>query len=90
MKDGTFRDVTAEVGLDKVFMPMGANFGDIDNDGYLDIYLGTGNPSYGSLIPNVLLRNHDGKLFADVTASSGYRRVAQGTRNRFCRSQQRW
>jgi FG-GAP-like repeat/ASPIC and UnbV/PPIC-type PPIASE domain len=71
MKDGTFRDVTAEVGLDKVFMPMGANFGDIDNDGFLDIYLGTGNPSYGSLIPNVLLRNHDGKYFSDVTASSG-------------------
>jgi hypothetical protein len=71
MKDGTFKDVTAEVGLDKVFMPMGANFGDIDNDGFLDIYLGTGNPSYGSLVPNVLLRNHDGKYFVDVTASSG-------------------
>ena len=26
-------------GLDKVFMPMGANFGDIDNDGDLDILL---------------------------------------------------
>jgi tetratricopeptide (TPR) repeat protein len=33
--NGTFRDVTKEVGLDKVYMPMGANFGDIDNDGYL-------------------------------------------------------
>ena len=71
MKNGTFKDVTTEVGLDKVFMPMGANFGDIDNDGFLDIYLGTGNPSYGSLVPNVLLRNHDGKYFVDVTASSG-------------------
>jgi tetratricopeptide (TPR) repeat protein len=71
MHDGTFKDVTAEVGLDKVFMPMGANFGDIDNDGFLDIYLGTGNPSYGSLVPSVLLRNHDGKYFVDVTASSG-------------------
>ncbi|RPH56541.1 MAG: hypothetical protein EHM89_15295, partial [Acidobacteria bacterium] len=30
--DGTFRDVASEVGLDKVFMPMGANFGDVDND----------------------------------------------------------
>jgi tetratricopeptide (TPR) repeat protein len=78
MKDGTFRDVTAEVGLDKVFMPMGANFGDIDNDGFLDIYLGTGNPSYASLIPNVLLRNHDGKYFVDVTASSGTGELHKG------------
>jgi len=69
--DGTFRDVTLEVGLDKVFMPMGANFGDIDNDGFLDIYLGTGNPSYGSLVPNVLLRNKGGESFVDVTNSSG-------------------
>ena len=78
MKDGTFRDVTTEVGLDKVFMPMGANFGDIDNDGFLDIYMGTGNPSYGSLVPNVLLRNHDGKYFVDVTASSGTGELHKG------------
>ena len=78
MKDGTFRDVTKEVGLDKVFMPMGANFGDIDNDGYLDIYLGTGNPSYASLLPNVMLRNQDGKFFTDVTASSGTGELHKG------------
>jgi len=76
--DGTFRDVTKEVGLDKVFMPMGANFGDIDNDGYLDIYLGTGGPSYGALVPNVLLRNADGKYFTDVTASSGTGELHKG------------
>ena len=34
MRNGTFRDVTEEVGLNRVFMPMGSNFGDIDNDGY--------------------------------------------------------
>jgi tetratricopeptide (TPR) repeat protein len=78
MKDGTFLDVTKEVGLDKVFMPMGGNFGDIDNDGFLDIYLGTGNPSYGSLVPNVLLRNHDGKYFVDITASSGTGELHKG------------
>jgi hypothetical protein len=68
---GTFRDVTRAVGLDKVFMPMGANFGDIDNDGFLDLYLGTGNPSYASLVPSVLLRNRGGTAFADITDSSG-------------------
>lgn len=69
--NGTFRDVTKEVGLDKAYMPMGANFGDIDNDGFLDIFLGTGNPSYVSLKPSVLLHNKDGKSFVDVTTSSG-------------------
>jgi len=75
---GSFRDVTADVGLDKVFMPMGANFGDLDNDGFLDIHLGTGNPSYASLLPNVLLRNKDGKSFVDVTASSGTGELHKG------------
>ena len=78
LRDGSFRDVTTEVGLDKVYMPMGANFGDIDNDGFLDIYLGTGNPSYASLLPNVLLRNKDGKSFVDVTASSGTGELHKG------------
>jgi tetratricopeptide (TPR) repeat protein len=76
--NGKFRDVTSEVGLDRVFMPMGANFGDIDNDGFLDIYLGTGNPSYASMLPNVLLHNKDGKFFTDVTASSGTGELHKG------------
>ncbi len=76
--NGTFRDVTAEVGLDKVVMAMGANFGDIDNDGFLDVYLGTGNPSYASLLPNVLLHNKEGKFFTDVTASSGTGELHKG------------
>ncbi|HXE35975.1 MAG TPA: FG-GAP-like repeat-containing protein [Verrucomicrobiae bacterium] len=71
MKDGTFKDVTAEVGLDKINVPMGANFGDVDNDGFLDIFLATGGPEYGALIPKMLLRNDEGKSFVDITASSG-------------------
>jgi hypothetical protein len=76
--NGTFHDVTAEVGLDRVFMPMGANFGDIDNDGFLDIYLGTGNPSYASMLPNVMLHNKEGKFFTDVTTSSGTGELHKG------------
>jgi len=76
--DGTFRDVTADVGLDRVFMAMGSNFGDIDNDGFLDIYLGTGNPSYASMLPNVMLHNKEGKFFTDVTASSGTGELHKG------------
>jgi tetratricopeptide (TPR) repeat protein len=76
--NGTFRDVTVEAGLDKVFMPMGANFGDIDNDGFLDVYLGMGTPSFGSMAPHVLLRNKDGKAFVDVTAASGTGELHKG------------
>ena len=45
---GRFREVGAELGLVEPSLPMGANFGDLDNDGYPDIYLGTGTPSYES------------------------------------------
>jgi len=78
MGNGAFRDVTVQTGLDKVFMPMGANFGDVDNDGYLDMYLGTGDPSYSSLVPNVLLHNKEGKSFVDITASSGTGELHKG------------
>ena len=76
--DGSFQDVTRPTGLDKVLMVMGANFGDIDNDGFLDIYLGTGNPSYGSLVPSLLLRNKGGQSFVDVTAASGTGELHKG------------
>jgi hypothetical protein len=49
---------------------MGSNFGDINNDGWLDMYLATGNPSYRSLVPNKLFVNLGGKKFADATNSS--------------------
>ncbi len=78
MKDGTFRDVTAETGLDRVFLPMGSNFGDIDNDGYPDIYLGMGTPSFATVFPNTLLHNQEGKRFVDITESSGTGAVSKG------------
>ena len=68
--NGTFEDVSANVGLNKIAFAMGANFGDIDNDGYLDFYLGTGNPKFKSLIPNKLFKNINGTKFLDVTTSS--------------------
>ena len=77
-RNGRFLDVTGAAGLNKALMPMGANFGDIDNDGFLDIYLGTGSPSYVSLVPSMLLRNKGGATFADVTVSSGTGEMHKG------------
>ena len=73
-----FTDVTVQLGLDHPYLPMGANFGDVDNDGYLDIYLTTGDPDYGSLMPNVMLRNDRGRRFQNVTTSGGFGHLQKG------------
>lgn len=70
--DGTFADVTSAVKLNRVPLVMGANFGDLDNDGYPDCYLGTGEPDFRALLPNRMFRNHSGRVFQDVTTSGGF------------------
>ncbi|HEY5228313.1 MAG TPA: CRTAC1 family protein, partial [Opitutaceae bacterium] len=77
-KDGTFTDVTRELGLDKLLPGMGANFGDLDNDGWLDFYVGTGNPDLSSLMPNRMFRNDEGNRFLDVTTSGGFGQLQKG------------
>ena len=75
---GRFDDVTAQAGLGRSLMAMGANFGDIDNDGWLDMYIGTGAPSFAAVVPNVLFRNNGGTGFADVSASTGTGHLQKG------------
>jgi hypothetical protein len=75
---GGFTDVSVTAGVARVVPAMGANVGDIDNDGFLDIYLGTGAPSFGSLIPNILLRNAGGRRFDDVTEATGTGHLQKG------------
>jgi ASPIC and UnbV/FG-GAP-like repeat len=65
-----FQDVTKEVGLDECFSAMGTNFGDFDNDGFLDIYMGTGDHDIATLVPNRMFRNLGGKRFVDISSSS--------------------
>ncbi len=75
---GGFQDVTTACGLQRPDASMGANFGDLDNDGYLDFYLGTGYPRYESLMPNVMYRNLQGRRFVDVTVSGGFGHLQKG------------
>ncbi len=77
-KDGTFTDVAREAGVDWLLLPMGVNFGDLDNDGWLDFYIGTGDPSLETLVPNRMFRNHLGKYFEDVTTSGGFGHLQKG------------
>ncbi len=76
--DGTFKDVTRETGLYRVLHAMGANFGDLDNDGFVDFYLGTGDPDLATIIPNRMFRNDAGKHFQDVTTSGGFGNLQKG------------
>jgi hypothetical protein len=76
--DGTFEDVTQAVGLDYAIPTMGCNFGDVDNDGFLDMFMGTGGPAYSLQIPKLLLRNVQGQKFVDITTSSGTGHIQKG------------
>ena len=75
---GKFTDISREVGFDRPLLPMGANYGDIDNDGFPDIYLGTGAPDYEALMPNVMYRNDGGRAFQDVSAAGGFGHLQKG------------
>jgi hypothetical protein len=57
---------------------MGSNFGDLNNDGWLDMYLGTGSPDYKMIIPNKLYLNHGGRRFADVSEAAGMAHLQKG------------
>jgi len=76
--DGTFKDVTRAAHLDWLLLSMGSNYGDLDNDGWLDFYVGTGNPNLGTLIPNRMFRNAGGRYFQDVTTSGGFGHLQKG------------
>ncbi len=76
--EGGFEEVADRYGLVRPNAAMGANFGDLDNDGYLDFYVGTGYPPYHSLMPNVMYRNRDGQGFADVTYAGGFGHLQKG------------
>jgi hypothetical protein len=76
--NGTFENVSGKLGLHQLVFAMGSNFGDVNNDGYPDIYFGTGNPVYQSLLPNKMYLNVQGKKFADVTSSSRLGNLQKG------------
>jgi len=76
--DDSFTNTAQKMGLTEPVFAMGSNFGDIDNDGSLDFYLGSGEPDLASLVPNKMYRNNKGKTFQDVTYSGRFGHIQKG------------
>jgi len=76
--NNTFTDVSDAYGVAHVNYAMGCNYGDIDNDGWLDYYLGTGAPEYTSIVPNKFYHNVAGKKFEDITYATNTGHIQKG------------
>ena len=74
---GRFTEIGAEAGLTRPVLPMGSGWGDLDNDGWPDIYLGTGVPDLEAVMPNIMYRGSD-RGFADVTSTGGFGHLQKG------------
>jgi len=72
--NGAFSDVTFEARLYHPMGVMGAGVADLDNDGYLDLYFGTGDPQLSRLEPNRFFRNQGGGTFVDATSLTPFSR----------------
>jgi len=67
-----------EITFDKGIYTMGCNFGDLDNDGFQDIYLATGDPAMGSIVPNMIYKNIKGREFKDISFETGMAHLQKG------------
>ncbi len=64
LQNGTFKEVSKEAGVDGPLYSMGITVGDIDNDGFPDIFLS----NYGN---NTLYHNKGDGTFKDITDTAG-------------------
>ncbi|KAJ8599241.1 hypothetical protein CTAYLR_006213 [Chrysophaeum taylorii] len=77
--DATFEDVSDRTPRRLLACGvMAMNFGDIDNDGFVDFYMGTGWPDLRGLMPNIMLHNRGDGSFDDVTVAGGFGHLQKG------------
>jgi hypothetical protein len=69
--DGTFRNISDEAGITGWYGGMSSQVGDLDNDGFDEIMIGTGNPALDWTEPKPLFHNNGKGQFADIAQSAG-------------------
>ncbi len=77
-RNGTFTDVTEQAGFGQPFGSMAVNAADLDNDGFIDIYFGTGDPIIEHLEPNRFMHNNGDGTFSDWTFATGLGNLGKG------------
>ena len=75
--NGTFVNVANKEGINKILYAMGANYGDLNNDGKLDMYLSTGEENLQSIIPNRMFIGYE-QGFEEVTTPGGFGHIQKG------------
>ncbi len=82
-EDGEFDERNDFFAGDMPMATMGASYGDLDNDGCLDFYLGTGNPEGWFVLPNLMYlgvregRNCSGQL-ENISMLEGFGTIQKG------------
>lgn len=73
--DGTFTDVSAVSGISHIdtTLTIGVVTGDLDNDGFRDIFVST-----RSATPSILWKNNGDGTFTDISIASGINRTSDG------------
>jgi tetratricopeptide (TPR) repeat protein len=77
-KNGTFTDVTFEAGLARSYGTMSAIYGDINNDGWAEIYLGNGGPPMERFDPDHLFMNNGDGTFSEISEEAGTANIRKG------------
>lgn len=68
--DGTFTNVAGQAGITGWYGAMSSQVADVDNDGYPEIFLGTGNPALDWTEPKALFHNDGKGHFVDLAHSA--------------------
>jgi len=75
---GKFQDITKKANHSFTNMSMGINFGDLNNDGFDEIFIGSGHTSFGDITPNHMFYNNQGKELVDITTAGNFGNLQKG------------
>ncbi|MCP4900963.1 MAG: CRTAC1 family protein [bacterium] len=77
-RDGTFTEIAMATGLVHPVGNMGANVADVDNDGWVDLYFGTGDPGLSRMEPDRFYHANGDGTYTERTFAAGLGHIGKG------------